>query len=59
MEIIVRITQNYGTEVIYPACQNAFLFARIADTKTLTLDTIAKIKALGYKVTVQQGRVEL
>ena len=56
MEIIVKITQNYGTEVIYPVCQAAFLFARIAGTKTLTLDTIAKIKALGYTVKVQQGR---
>lgn len=56
MEIIVKITQNYGTEVIYPVCQNAFLLARLAGTKTLTLSTIAKIKALGYTVKVQQGR---
>lgn len=56
MEIIVKITQNYGTEVIYPVCQNAFLFARLAGTKTLTFSTIAKIKALGYTVKVQQGR---
>ena len=59
MEIIVKITQNYGTEVIYPVCQAAFLFARIAGTKTLTNETIAKIKALGYTVNVQQNRTQL
>jgi hypothetical protein len=59
MEITVRIAQNYGTEVIYPVCQAAFLFARLAGTKTLTLDAIAKIKALGYTVNVQQGKATL
>ena len=59
MNIIVKITQNYGTEVIYPVCQQAFLFARIAGTKTLTLDTIVKIKALGFTVNVQQNRETL
>ena len=59
MEIIVRITQNYGTEVIYPVCTNAFLFAKLVGTKTLTLSTIAKIKALGYTVNVQQDRATL
>jgi len=59
MEITVKITKNYGVEAIYPVCQAAFLFARIAGTKTLTRETIAKVKALGYTVKVQQDQVTL
>jgi len=51
MEIKVKIKSNYGTEAIYPACKKAELFAAIAGTKTLTSDTIKKIKALGYQIT--------
>jgi hypothetical protein len=59
MEIIVKITQNYGTEAIYPVCEAAQTFARLAGTKTLTRGTIALIKRLGYTVNVQQDQVTL
>ena len=52
MEIIVTIKNNYGTEAIYPVCDNSHTFARIAGTKTLTRETIAQIKALGYVVSL-------
>lgn len=52
MEIIVTIKNNYGTETIYPSCPKGQTFAKIAGTKTLTLDTIKLIKALGYTVSV-------
>lgn len=50
--IRVYVKNNYGQDVVYPVCDKAFLFAEIANTKTLTPDTIKKIKALGYKFTV-------
>ena len=53
-EIIVTIKNQYGTEVVYPVCEHAKLFARIANTKTLTLDVISTIKALGVAITVEQ-----
>ena len=59
MNITVKITQNYGVEAIYPVCAAALTFARIAGTKTLTRETIAKIKNLGYTVNVQQDEVVL
>lgn len=57
--IIVRITQNYGVEAIYPACDAAKTFARLAGTKTLTRNTIKLIKELGYGVIVQQQEERL
>ncbi len=59
MEIIVTIRNVYGTETIYPSCPKGQTFARIAGTKTLTLDTIKLIKALGYTVTVSQPTITL
>ena len=40
----------YGNRVIYPHCAVSKDFARIAGTKTLTLDTLKRIKALGYEI---------
>jgi hypothetical protein len=52
-EIIVTIKSNYGTEVAYPVCEHAKLFARIAGTKTLTIDTIDSIKDMGIGIVVE------
>lgn len=57
--IIVTITSNYGVEAIYPVCEAAKTFARLAGTKTLTRSTIALIKNLGYQIDVQQDQVQL
>lgn len=54
MEITVRVTSNYGQRVVYPVCETARIFADIAGTKTLKPTTINSIKALGYKINVQQ-----
>jgi len=52
MNITVEIKNNFGNEAIYPACEHSRLFAEIAGTKTLTRETIEKIKSLGYLVGV-------
>ena len=57
MEILVKIGNNYGNEVIYPICDDAQVFASIAKAKTLTAETIAAIKRLGYKINVEQRSI--
>lgn len=50
--ITVRAEKNYGIEVIYPHCEAAKLFARIAGKKTLTTHALRDIAALGYTIEV-------
>ena len=50
MNIQVTTKSVYCEVKIYPACNTSLLFARIAGTKTLTLDVLNTIKALGYDV---------
>lgn len=50
MKITVQIRTVYGVENVYPVCEKSKAFARIARTKTLTLDTLLEIKALGYSI---------
>lgn len=52
MSIKVEIKNVYGNETIYPLCEAGRTFARIAGTKTLTRETIALIKQLGYSIEV-------
>ena len=54
MNIYVSERNVYGNATIYPACDKAKTFANIAGTKTLTSETIAEIKNLGYDVLIQQ-----
>tara|TARA_R100001377_G_scaffold20161_1_gene10599 strand:+ start:382 stop:573 length:192 start_codon:yes stop_codon:yes gene_type:complete len=54
MNITVKVKNNWGREDIYPVCQSAKSFARIAGTTTITKDAIELIKQLGYKVQVEQ-----
>ena len=52
MEISVKIKSVYGRDLVYPICDKAIAFARIANTDTLTELTIDQIKSLGYRVKV-------
>ena len=51
MSVLVNVKNCYGNILYYPACSNARVFAEIAGSKTLTADTMRKIKKLGYNVT--------
>lgn len=46
----VSVRSNYGAPAIYPANEAAQIFADIAGTKTLKVDTLAKAKKLGYRI---------
>ena len=48
--ILIEVKAQYGTNVIYPACNNAETFAKLAGTKTLTRHTLELIEDLGYKI---------
>ena len=54
MNIYVNERSVYGNTMVYPACDKAKVFANIAGTKTLTFETIAEIKNLGYDILLKQ-----
>ena len=49
-KITIEIKSQYGQTVAHPICCKAKLFAKIAGTKTLTLETLKTVKALGYEI---------
>jgi len=53
MKITVTIRDVYGLQTIYPHCDKAKLFARLAGTKTITRHALETIKALGYLIEIK------
>lgn len=58
-EITVQIKEVYGHTKYYPHCEDAKVFAKIANRTTLTEQTLRRIMKLGYKVKVLQRSNEL
>jgi hypothetical protein len=54
MNITIRLTTQYGAQVIVPVCNTARQLAELAGTKNLTAQAVKMIKALGYVVNVEQ-----
>ncbi len=52
MKITIERRDQYGAPVYHPIDDAAKPFARIAKTKTLTPETLALIKSLGYQVEI-------
>ena len=52
MYIEVTSKNVYGKELIYPACHIAGAFTMIAKTKTLSIDDLKTIKAMGYEIKI-------
>ena len=50
MKITIEIKTQYGQTVAHPICCKAKLFAKIAGTKTLTMETLKNVRALGYEI---------
>lgn len=48
MQIKLLAKKTYGRWAYYPACDKARLFARIANTQTLTPPVLMHIKDLGF-----------
>jgi hypothetical protein len=53
-EIIVKVKDVYGQATVYPVCVLAEEFAKLARTKTLTKAALDSIRALGFKVVLEQ-----
>lgn len=53
--LTVIIKSNYGNEAIYPDCNESKLFAKLANTRTLTPEAIRTIKALGYNFKINNS----
>jgi hypothetical protein len=49
-KITIEIKSQYGQTVAHPVCCKAKLFAKIAGTKTLTMETLKNVRALGYEI---------
>ncbi len=54
VKLTVKIGNNYGKKVVYPVCEQSRIFAMIAGTTTLTLDTLRLINKLGYTTQIEQ-----
>lgn len=54
MEITVRRKTVYGNGAIYPVCDTAIRLTKLGVTKTITPRQIDIIKALGYKIVLEQ-----
>ena len=54
MKLTVKIGNNYGKKVVYPVCEQSRIFAMIAGTTTLTLDTLRLINELGYTLEIER-----
>jgi len=50
MKITIEIKTQYGQTVAHPVCCKAKLFAKIAGTKTITMETLKNVQALGYEI---------
>ena len=57
MHIRISMVQRGWGIAIYPACETSSLLAQLAGTKTLTLEALKIIKALGYTVSTDQAPI--
>ena len=58
MEIKVIVKSIYGNELIYPKCRISKAFSDIAKTKTLSIEVLKTICAMGYDVELVNATVE-
>lgn len=49
-ELCIEVKNIYGELKAYPACKTAELFAKIANTTTLTPKTLCYAEQLGYSI---------
>ena len=55
-EIQVSIKSVYGNQLIYPVCDKAKYFAKLARTSTLTPQAIDLIKRIGFDILVVDNK---
>lgn len=55
--ITVAVREVYGNPLVYPADDQAALFAALIGAKTFNRQQLATIKALGYEIHVTAGQL--
>lgn len=48
--VAVTVKTVYGNQLVYPANTQAEILAKIAGTKTITLDTLYHAQAMGFRI---------
>lgn len=59
MIIYVEIRSVYGNDLIYPVCDKAQALCRLLGTKTIPVDRIGPLKAMGITLTARAMEVVL
>ena len=54
LTVRIELKDQYGKQVAYPICDTAKTFADIANSKTLTDQTLLRIAGLGYTIITTQ-----
>jgi Zn-finger domain-containing protein len=54
LTIRIELRDQYGKQVAHPVCDTAKTFAEIANSKTLTDQTLLRIAGLGYTIITTQ-----
>jgi len=54
MKIFVKKDKHYNKVFYYPDCTASELFCRLTGTKTLTIEALKIIRALGYDICLKQ-----
>jgi hypothetical protein len=57
MHITVSVRSVYGNDLVYPADDQAALFASLVGAKTFNAKQLRTIRALGYAVHVAAGHL--
>lgn len=53
MQVVVKVRNVYGNELIYPVCERAKMCAELTGTKTLSQRNVDTLKCLGFEFIVE------
>ena len=57
MQIVVKVKNVYGNELIYPVCEHAKMCAELTGTKTLSQRNVDTLKRLGFEFIVESQKL--
>ena len=57
MQIVVKVKNVYGNELIYPVCEHAKMCAELTGTKTLSQRNVDTLKRLGFEFIVEAQKL--
>jgi len=57
MQIVVKVKNVYGNDLIYPVCEHAKMCAELTGTKTLSQRNVDTLKRLGFEFIVESQKL--